>query len=300
VIDRRTLLQLGALAIARRALAKDDKPRMLTRAIPKTGEQLPVIGLGTWQTFDVATAEARQPLEDVLRAYFAAGGRVIDSSPMYGAAEATTGDVVDAIGATGTPFLATKVWISGRAKGIAQIAESMRRMKTKKLDLMQVHNLLDVDVHLPVLRDMKAAGTIRYLGVTHYQRSELPRIEQLMKTGALDFVQVPYSIADRTVEARTLPVAVDTKTAVLVMQPFESGALFTKVAGKTVPEWMTKELDCESWAQVFLKFLVGHPAVTAPIPATSKLAHLRDNVKAGFGRIPDDAQRKRMIKELGF
>jgi aryl-alcohol dehydrogenase-like predicted oxidoreductase len=266
---------------------------MLTRVIPRTGEQLPAIGLGTWQTFDVGADRAeRAPLDDVLQRLLAAGGRVIDSSPMYGRAEEVTGDELAAIGAS-SAFLATKVWTSGKQAGIDQMKRSLGRLRTSRIDLMQIHNLLDWQTHLPVLREWKAAGTIRYLGVTHYQHAQLGAIEKLMRGEQLDFIQIPYSIADRAVEARILPAALDTGTAVLVMTPFESGALFRRVAGKALPGWAA-ELECTSWSQIFLKFILGHPAVTCPIPATSSPTHIADNVQAGVGPLPDAALRAKM------
>jgi diketogulonate reductase-like aldo/keto reductase len=269
-----------------------------TRPIPRTKEELPVVGLGTWQTFDVGKgADERKPIGEVLRAFLDSGCRLIDSSPMYGKAEEVTGDELDAIGAVGKPFLATKVWTSGKQAGIEAMQRSMKRMRTKRMDLMQVHNLLDYKVHLPVLREWKDAGTIRYLGVTHYQHDQFDLIEKLMKNEKLDFIQIPYSIVDRKAEARILPAAADTGTAVLVMQPFESGALFRQVKGKALPA-VAKEIDCSSWAQFFLKFIIGHPAVTCPIPATSNPKHVLDNVQAAFGRMPDEAQRKQMAAAL--
>jgi aryl-alcohol dehydrogenase-like predicted oxidoreductase len=264
-----------------------------TRAIPKTGEKLPVVGLGTWQTFDVGDSAAeRKAVLEVLTKFLAAGMKVIDSSPMYGRAEEVTGDELAKISGA-VPFLATKVWTSGKQAGIEQMQRSMTRMRTKKMDLMQVHNLLDVTTHLPVLREMRAKGTIRYLGVTHYQHGQFDTIEKLMKKEKLDFIQIPYSIVDRGAEKRILPAAKDTGTAVLVMQPFESGELFSKVKGKALPP-LAAELDCTSWAQFFLKFIIGHPAVTCPIPATSKVTHLVDNVGAALGRLPDQKQREQM------
>jgi diketogulonate reductase-like aldo/keto reductase len=297
---RRDVLRLavaGAIAgMTRSARAKED-PTMNTRPIPRTGEQLPVIGLGTWQTFDVGAGKAeRKPLDAVLEKLLASGARVIDSSPMYGRAEEVTGDELTAIGAGGAlgkPFLATKVWTSGKQAGIAQMKRSMQRLRTEQLDLMQIHNLLDYKTHLPVLRDWKAAGTIRYLGVTHYQHGQFDLIEKLMRSEQLDFIQIPYSIVDRVAEDRLLPAAKDTGTAVLVMTPFESGALFGKVKGKPLPAW-AGELGCTSWAQVFLKFILGHPAVNCPIPATSSPSHIADNVQAGLGTFPDDKLRTKM------
>lgn len=296
-------LAVAGLAAGTPALAAPTptttKVTMNTRLIPKTQEAIPTIGLGTWQAFDVDAA-GRAPLVEVVRQFLAGGGRVIDSSPMYGRAEAVVGDVLATLGAVGTPFLATKVWTRGKRAGIAQMEASRQRMcgaagaPDCRIQLMQIHNLLDWQTHLPVLREMKQAGVIRYLGVTHYAHAELPQIEQLMRTEDLDFIQIPYNVADRAVEARVLPAAADTGTAVLVMRPFEEGALFRRVRGKPLPGWAA-ELGCTSWAQLFLKFILGHPAVTCPIPATADPAHLADNLQAGRGALPDAAQRRAMV-----
>jgi diketogulonate reductase-like aldo/keto reductase len=272
---------------------------MNTRPIPRTNEAIPTVGLGTWQAFDVDAA-GRAPLVEVVKQFLAAGGRVIDSSPMYGRAEAVVGEVLAELSAVGTPFLATKVWTRGKREGIAQMAQSRRRMCPERaggIDLMQIHNLLDWQTHLPVLREMKQAGAIRYLGVTHYAHAEFPQIERLMRTEALDFIQIPYNVADRAAEARVLPAAADTGTAVLVMRPFDEGGLFRRVRGKALPGWAA-ELDCTSWAQLFLKFIIGHPAVTCPIPATSDPVHLADNIQAGTGRLPDAAARRALIAAI--
>jgi diketogulonate reductase-like aldo/keto reductase len=300
-ITRREVLRIatasGVVAVAPGlATSARTAPPMNTRPIPRTKEAIPTVGLGTWQAFDVEPSR-RAPQVEVVRRFFAAGGRVIDSSPMYGRAESTVGDVVADLGAIGTPFLATKVWTRGKRAGLEDMERSRRRMRAERIDLMQIHNLLDWQTHLPVLRDLKRAGTIRYLGVTHYAHGELPQIERMMRQEALDFIQVPYSLADRAVEARVLPAAADTGTAVLVMRPFDEGGLFRRVRGKPLPGWAA-DLDCTSWAQIFLKFIIGHPAVTCPIPATSNPAHVSDNVKAGFGRLPDAAQRRAMIAAL--
>lgn len=273
---------------------------LLTRAVPRTGELLPVIGMGTWQTFDVgAGAQERAPLREVLRTFLAEGGRVLDSSPMYGRAEEVCGDLLaeDDVRVVGTPFLATKVWTTGRREGIAEMERSLRRMRTERMDLMQVHNLLDWRTHLPVLRDWKRAGKIRYLGVTHYQRSAFGELERLLRTEELDFIQLPYNVLERAAERRLLPAAADTGTAVLVMQPFGSGELFRQVRGRPLPDWAS-DVDCTSWAQLFLKFVLGHPAVLSPLPATSNPKHLADNVQAGRGRLPDEALRQRLVQEL--
>jgi diketogulonate reductase-like aldo/keto reductase len=286
-----------APGLARSAPPGPKASTMITRPIPRTKEAIPVVGLGTWQAFDVDAA-GRAPLVEVVKQFLAAGGRVIDSSPMYGRSESVVGDVLADLGAVGTPFLATKVWTRGKREGAAQMEQSRRRMRAQRIDLMQVHNLLDWQTHLPVMREMKQAGTIRYLGVTHYLHGELPQIEKLMRSEALDFVQIPYNVADRAVEARVLPAAIDTGTAVLVMRPFEEGALFRSVKGKALPAWAA-DLDCTSWAQLFLKFIIGHPAVTCPIPATADPKHLADNIKAGSGRLPDAAQRRAIIAAVG-
>jgi aryl-alcohol dehydrogenase-like predicted oxidoreductase len=268
---------------------------LIARTIPSSGEKVPAIGLGTWSTFDVDGTP--EPLRDVMRSFVAAGGRVIDSSPMYGRAEEVVGRLLADVDVP--MFLATKVWTRGRDAGVAELARSMQRMGTKRLDLAQVHNLLDVDAHLPALREAKAVGRIRYIGITHWQRSSFAEMETLLRSESLDFVQLPYSVGVREAEARLLPAAADTGTAVLVMRPFEEGGLFQRVRGRSLPDWAA-EIDCTSWAQVFLKWILAHPAVTCPIPATSDPDHLRDNVGAGRGRLPDDALRRRIVTELGL
>ncbi|HTU63398.1 MAG TPA: aldo/keto reductase [Polyangiales bacterium] len=270
---------------------------MLTRKIPRTGEALPVIGMGTWQTFDVP-AKQRAALVPVLNGLLAAGGRVIDSSPMYGDAEEATGDVIARAGAAGKPFLATKVWTSGAEVGAREMTRSLQRLRVEQLDLMQIHNLLDWETHLPVLREWKQAGKIRYIGITHYAQMAFEDLEHLMRTEQLDFVQLPYNVLDKEAEKRLLPTAADTGTAVLVMRPFAEGALFRRVKGKPVPEWAA-EIDCTSWAQLLLKFIIGHAAVTCPIPATSNPRHMADNLLGGVGRIPDDALRQKIVKAVG-
>ncbi len=271
---------------------------MTTRPIPKGGESLPVVGLGTWQTFDVGgSAEERAPLQEVVRLLLEGGGRVIDSSPMYGRAESVTGDVVASLPGLPRPFLATKVWTTGKAAGEAQMRESMRRMRTDRMDLMQVHNLLDWETHLPVLQEWKAKGRIRYVGVTHYATSSFPLLERLLAAGNVDFVQLPYSAASREAEKRLLPAAAEHGVAVLVMRPFEEGALFSAVKGRPLPAWAA-DAGAASWAQLFLKFVVSHPAVTAAIPATRRPDHMRDNLGAGAGPFPDEKLRRKIAAEL--
>ena len=271
---------------------------MIHRTIPASGEAVPAIGLGTWKTFDVgAEASARTPLAEVLRLFFAGGGRVIDSSPMYGRSESVLGDLVASATPPAPPFLATKVWTTGRGSGEAQMRESLRRMRAKRLDLMQVHNLLDWETHLPVLRSWKEQGKIRYLGVTHYAASAFPQLERLLRTERIDFVQLPYSLGMREAEKRLLPVATETGTAVLVMRPFEEGALFEAVRGRALPPWAA-EAGASSWGQFFLNFILSHPAVTCVLPASSNPSHVADNLCAGGEVLPAEKLRKRMADEL--
>lgn len=273
---------------------------MHTRPIPSTKEALPVVGCGTWQTFHVGTAPSeRAPLAEVLRTLFAAGGKVIDSSPMYGPAEGVTGDLLTDLKARDKAFIATKVWTRGRAEGIAQMEESFRRLRTERIDLMQVHNLLDWRVHLETLREWKQRGRIRYLGVTHYTESAYADLEAVMKAETLDFVQFNYSIADRAAERRLLPLAQEQGIAVLINQPFGGGGLLRRVLDKPLPDW-AGAIGCASWPQILLKFILGHPAVTCVIPGTGRPEHMRDNVTAGMDVLPDAAMRDRMVRSLGF
>ena len=266
---------------------------MITREIPSTGEAIPVVGMGTWQTFDVATARERQALQPVLQAFFDAGGTVIDSSPMYGRAEETVGELLPAMNGGERAFVATKVWTRGRDAGLREMKRSIRRMGGR-LDLVQVHNLLDYTTHIQTLRRWKEEGTIRYLGVTHYQLDAFDDLERIIERDGVDFVQLPYSIGMREAEKRLLPAARKSGTAVLVMRPFEEGRVFERVKGKALPSFAS-EIDCDSWAQFFLKFILGHPAVTCPIPATANVRHMQDNMRAGLGRLPDEAMRRRML-----
>jgi aryl-alcohol dehydrogenase-like predicted oxidoreductase len=271
---------------------------MLKRPIPRSGEHLPAVGLGTWQTFDVGPADpARAELKEVLRQLAALGGSVVDSSPMYGESERVVGDLSAELGIRDRLFLATKVWTSGRESGIRQMEESFRLMRTKRMDLMQVHNLLDLGTHLKTLREWKAAGKIRYLGITHYHSGAYAELERLIKTKEYDFVQFNYSMDEREAEARLLPLCADSGTAVLVNRPFSQAGLFGKVRGRPLPPW-AKDFDCASWAQFFLKYILAHPAVTCVIPGTRRVAHLKDNLQAGAGRLPDAAMRRRMVEYL--
>ncbi len=268
---------------------------LLTRKIPSSGEELPVIGLGTSGTFEVGTsAEARAPLAQVLQGFFAAGACLIDTSPMYSTAEGVLGALL-------TPamharaFLATKVWTRGEQAGIAQMQHSAQLLNTTRLDLIQVHNLLDLDVQLRTLRAWKDHGKVRYIGVTHYTVGAYPDLIRVLGRERLDFVQFNYSPVTRVAEQRLLPLAAERGTAVLVNRPFEDGALFAAVRGKPLPDW-AKDLDATSFGQLALKFIASHPAVTCIIPATGKLAHLEDNLDGGRGRLPDAGQREQIAK----
>jgi len=298
--SRRDVLRLaaGTVAAALTPPAWSAPSTRITRKIPKSGEPIPVIGLGSSRTFDVGdTAAERTGQREVLKQFAAQGGRLVDSSPMYGESESVIGDLSAELGLTGKLFLATKVWTDGRAEGIRQMEESFRRLRTKRMDLMQVHNLVDWKTHLRTLRDWKAQGKIRYLGITHYTEGAYDDLEQVMRHEDLDFVQLNYSIAERLAEKRLLPLAGERRIAVLVNRPFARAGLFGKVRGKELPAW-AKEFDCTSWAQFFLKFILGHPAVTCAIPATSKPKHLLDNMQAGVGRLPDAAMREQMAKTI--
>ena len=270
-------------------------PPLPKRPIPRSTESLPVIGLGTWQTFDVGTrAEDRAPLREVLRLLLAAGGKVIDSSPMYGRSEAVVGDLLAELGAREEAFIATKVWTRGKRNGIEQMQTSLQRFRTQWIDLMQVHNLVDWQAHLQTLRQWKDSGTIRYAGITHYTRSSLPNLSRLIQSERIDFVQLPYSIATRDAENQLLPLAADLGVAVLVNRPYEGGSLFRAARGRTLPT-IAQDLNCESWAQFFLKYILAHPAVTCVIPGTSKPKHLVDNLGGAHDPLPTLAQRQRML-----
>jgi aryl-alcohol dehydrogenase-like predicted oxidoreductase len=296
-VSRRELLRFalaaGAFAFMKGIAMADT---IIQRPIPRTGELLPVIGLGTWQTFDVGKAQsAREPLKAVLRDFARLRGKLIDSSPMYGNSESVVGDLAAELGVRQQLFLATKVWTSGRDAGIRQMEESFRRLRTEVMDLMQVHNLMDWRTHLDTLRSWKKQGKIRYIGVTHYTASAYDQLARVLETEDLDFVQLNYSMAERDAERRLLPLAADKRIAVLANRPFAAGGLFSKLRGKPLPPW-AHEIGCTSWAQFLLKFVISHPAVTCAIPATSKLQHLTDNMEAGVGTLPDAGMRERMAR----
>ena len=287
-----------ALATGRHALADAKAFQVNKRPIPRSGEQLPMVGLGTYQSFAVGRGKSeREPVKEVLRLFSQHGGTLVDSSPMYGPSEGVVGDLAQELNLTGKLFMATKVWTSGRDAGIRQMEESMRLMKVARMDLMQIHNLQDWQTHQKTLNEWRAAGKIRYTGITHYHSGAYDQLERILKTKAFDFVQFNYSISEREAEDRILPLAQDTGTAVIINRPFAQASLFSRVRGKEVPSWAA-EFDCQSWGQFFLKYILSHPAVTCVIPATSKPHHLLDNMGAGIGRLPDAAIRRRMVAHM--
>lgn len=269
---------------------------MHTRKIPSTGEMLPVIGLGTWQTFDVGNDRAAlDQRREVLQVLFEAGGRMVDSSPMYGRAEATVGTLLAEMGAREKAYLATKVWTTGEAAGLAQMAQSAERFRTKTIDLMQIHNLVDWRTHLKSLHAGRSEGRFRHIGITHYTTSAFGELMSIMRSERIDFVQLPYSLAVRDAEERLLPLAIERGVGVIPNRPYDGANMFRRVKGKALPEWAA-EIDATSFGQIFLKYLVGHPAITCVIPGTAKAHHMRDNVAAGLGRLPDEDMRRRIAK----
>lgn len=277
------------------AVAAGEAPAMLTRAIPSSGEKLPVIGLGTWQTFDVdLKPDNGAQLESVLSQFAKLGGRVIDSSPMYGRSEEVIGELSAKLGLRDKFFLATKVWTRGQQAGIESMERSLQRLQTKRIDLMQVHNLVDLETQLATMREWKEQGRFRYLGITHSNSGSHPEVVKVLEKEKVDFVQINYSIMEREADRRILPLAQERGVAVLANRPFGGGDLFGRVRTKPLPDWAA-EFDCRSWAQFFLKWIVAEPAVTCAIPATNNPKHLDDNVQAGSGRLPDAKMRQRMV-----
>lgn len=286
---RRALLAVLAAGALRPAFAQE----LMSKKIPSTGEALPVIGVGTWQTFDVgADPAARAPLREVLKLL---NRNMVDSSPMYGSSESVAGDLIAELGLRDKLFIATKVWTSGRDAGIRQMETSFKRLRVERMDLMQVHNLVDVATHTKTLMDWKARKRVRYTGITHYTSSAYAEVERALKSGQYDFLQINYSLGERESEQRLLPLAKEKNIAVIANRPFAEGALFRQVKGKSLPPW-AKELGIESWAQYFLKWIVSHPAVTCTIPGTGNPKHMQDNLAAGRGALPDEGARKRMAE----
>ena len=277
----------------RRALLAGLAALMTQDVLPQAKEKLPRIGLGTWQTFDVGNdAAARAPLREVLGLL---NGHVVDSSPMYGSSESVVGELVAGLGIRERLFMATKVYTSGRDAGIRQMATSFQRLRVERMDLMQVHNLVDVAVHAKTLQEMKAKGAVRHTGITHYTASAYPEVERAMKLAPWDFLQINYSLAERDAERKILPMARDRGMRVLINRPFGEGALFRRVKGKALPAWAA-EIGIATWAQYFLKWIVSHPAVTCAIPATSKPEHMKDNLGAAAGPFPGASVRKKMAE----
>jgi aryl-alcohol dehydrogenase-like predicted oxidoreductase len=300
IMTRREATKLLGTAAAGLVLpsgsSRAESSAMLTRAIPSTGEKLPVIGLGTWNVFDVDLRPASEKqLGDVLSLFVKLSGSVIDSSPMYGRAEQVIGTLTSKLGIRDKLFLATKVWTRGKQAGIESMERSMSRLQTKRIDLMQVHNLVDIGTQLATMRDWKAQGRFRYIGITHYNSSGFAEVEKVLRAEKLDFLQINYSIMEREAEERILPLAQDRQVAVIINRPFGGGDLFSRMRSKPLPDWAT-EFDCRSWAQFFLKWIIAHPTVTCAIPATNNPTHLEDDVQGGVGRLPDAKMRRRMVE----
>ena len=288
---------LSAAAVSKRP-ASANVAELIVRRIPSSGEEIPVIGLGISGPFEVGDSRSeRAPLAEVLDGFFAAGARLIDTSPMYSSAERVLGELLTAA-MRQRAFLATKVWTRGERSGIEQMTHSAQLLRRERLDLIQVHNLLDLDTQLKTLHSWKEAGRVRYVGVTHYTVSAYAELARALERNRLDFVQLNYSPVTRAAEQRLLPLAAERGVAVLVNRPFEDGALFAAVRGKPLPAWAA-DIDAASWGQLALKFIAAHPAVTCIIPATGKLAHLEDNLAGGRGRLPDTRQRESIAQAFG-
>jgi len=299
-LSRRVFLAASAATVvaAPLGLAAAMDPARLTGTIPGSGEQLPAIGMGSWITFDVGddTGQREQRVR-VLRVFFDAGGGMIDSSPMYGSSEEVIGFCLRRIADTGSLFSATKVWTPAKWHGVKQIEDSHAFWDFKKFDLLQVHNLVAWAPHLETLRELKARGQLRYIGVTTSHGRRHAELAKLMAEQPIDFVQFTYNILDREAEQRLLPLAVERGLAVIANRPFQRGGLFNRVNNRPLPDW-AGQFDCANWAQFFLKFIVSHPAVTCAIPATSRFDHMLENMDAGLGRLPDSKMRQRMIRYI--
>jgi len=301
-MDRREALKLTGLAAATAitipSIFAFQKKLMMKRKIPSSGELLPVVGLGTWQTFDVGrNVEQRIQLLEVLKEMKSLGGTMIDSSPMYGSSEEVVGDLCQSIKNNDHFFYATKVWTHGKAAGTAQMKASMRKMQRDTMDLMQIHNLTDWKTHIKTLRDWKSEGKIKYFGFTHYTNDSHDLLAKLITQEHPDFVQFNYSINERHAEKRLLDIAKDNGTSVIINRPYDGGSLFRKIKEKELPDWCT-ELTIESWGQYFLKYILGHEAVNCVIPGTSKVEHVKDNMKSGYGRLPNEKERLKMLRHL--
>jgi aryl-alcohol dehydrogenase-like predicted oxidoreductase len=294
-ITRRQLLELTIATAALSGVAHANGSGAITRSIPTTGENIPVIGLGTSRTLDIAlNPETEARLRELMAAFIDTGGTLVDTSPMYGPAESVLGQITHDLPGREKLFTATKVWTTGREEGIAQMNLSMQKMGVDRIDLMQIHNLVDWKTQLSTLRDWKERGIIRYIGITTSHQQNHKEFERIMTTEPIDFVQFSYNIDNRTAEQRLLPLAADRGIATLINRPYARGSLFRR-AGDTPLTELGKELGCVGWSQFFLKFILGHPAVSCLIPATNKVHHLKDNMGAGYGALPDAAQRREMV-----
>jgi diketogulonate reductase-like aldo/keto reductase len=292
-MKRRTLLQWSSLAAAGPAVAQ---PAPLTRSIPSSGEAIPRVGLGTWITFNVGQdPPARAQCAQVMRAFFEAGGRVIDSSPMYGSSQGVVGEGLRALGAQQRVFSADKVWT--RSDGAVQVEASRAQWQLPRFDLLQVHNLVAWEKQLPLLQRMKERGQLRHVGITTSEGRRHGEFEQIMRSERLDFAQFTYNLFDREAEERLLPLAAERGIAVLVNRPFQEGELLRRLQRHPLPAWAA-EIECSSWAQFALKFVISHPAVTCAIPATRRIDHVRENLAAARGRMPDEALRRRMASHV--
>jgi len=297
-IKRRTLIKAGlgaALLLGSRDAVGQSQP-LIQKKIPSTGETIPIIGLGTARRYEEIRTDAEKiSLRETIRQFEALGGKVIDSSPSYGTAEAVVGELVESLKVRDSLFLATKVSLRniGRQEGITQIEQSFKKFRTTKMDLIAVHNLRDTDTQLRTLREMKQAGRIRYVGITTSFDNQYGEFEQVMKKESLDFIQVDYALDNRDAGERIIPLAADRGMAVMINLPFGRGRLFNAVQGKKLPDW-TSEIDCQSWAQFFLKFIVSHPAITCAVPGMARPEYVVDNLGAARGRLPDAAMRRRM------
>ena len=301
-VSRREMLKLLAGTAAASVFTVDMSAApqaLITRAIPKSGEKIPIVGLGTYRSFDVGgSGSERDAAKEVLRRFVESGGKVVDSSPMYGLAEDMVGDLAAELGVVDKLFMATKVWTDGRENGIRQMQDSLRKMRVRRMDLMQVHNLRDLETHLNTLREWKQKGTIRYIGITHYTAGSHGQLEDTLRRHRdIDFVQFNYSIAEHEAEARLLPACADLGVATLANRPYAVGNIFSRTRGKQVPEWARE--FAPTWGQFFLKYILGHPALTCAIPATSNPEHVVDNLGAATGRLPDEKTRKRMAEFFG-
>lgn len=285
---------LAAVAATPYGLHGIDPKDQYRATIPSTGEKLPRIGLGTYSTFDVGSGSPEiRAVREVLAEFYKLGGRLVDSSPMYGNAESVTGAVSTELGINAKLFMATKVWTSGRERGVHQMAESLQKMGRKKIELMQIHNLVDWRTHIKTLRAEKEKGTYRYIGLTHYMTSAFGELAKILKAEKLDFLQIPYSLGETAAENQLLGVAAERGVAVIANEPFGQGSLFSRVRGKAVPVW-AQEKGITSWAQYFLKFILSEPRVQFVIPATRKIAHLKDNMSTGTGHLPTAEEREKM------